>query len=393
MRLRTRQTMGAVRGWGMAWAAGAVAALCAPVSLAQSLGQRVVQPGTAAPTLRVGDAAPPLTIDAWVKGAAVEHFEPGKVYVVEFWATWCAPCRAAIPKVTDLQNRFRDRGVTVLAVSSREANGRTDVEQFVASQGDLMGYTVAWDKEEKSWEAWMDASGQDIIPAVFVVDRAGKLAWMGSPTPELEEVLTQVAGGTWDVAAYQANQQRLERERAEATKLRAQFRELVRANQWSRAYDLARRFVETVPGQAQSVSLQALERQLTREKDGAIAGAFATKLEEVYRDDAFLLNSAAWLLVESKRPDNAPPVEPGLALRMAQRAVDLTKSADVSAIDTLARAYDANGQTETALALLERSIAETSNVEDRAKLEAAANVVRGRAKARASAPPKTEGGR
>src|SRR5205809_672183 len=41
-----------------------------------------------APTLKVGDPAPPLKVTKWLQGAEVKQFEPGKVYVVEFWATW-----------------------------------------------------------------------------------------------------------------------------------------------------------------------------------------------------------------------------------------------------------------------------------------------------------------
>jgi thiol-disulfide isomerase/thioredoxin len=59
---------------------------------------------------------PPLKVAKWIKGKPVQRFEPGKVYVVEFWATWCGPCRRSIPHLTELAKKFKGK-VTFIGVS------------------------------------------------------------------------------------------------------------------------------------------------------------------------------------------------------------------------------------------------------------------------------------
>src|SRR5262245_13836420 len=101
-------------------------------------------PSAARPfALMVGDPAPVLSVARWIQGNPVARFEPGRAYVVEFWATWCGPCVRGIPHLTELQARFAGK-VDVIGVDVWEPD-LAKVEPFVRDMGERMAYSVAVD--------------------------------------------------------------------------------------------------------------------------------------------------------------------------------------------------------------------------------------------------------
>ena len=150
--------------------------------------------------LAVGDPAPPLTVTDWLRGDKVESFADGKCYVVEFWATWCGPCIVMMPHLSELQEQYRDQGLTVIGLSSKDPNnGREKVTSFVEKRKDRLKYTMAYADGRETYAAYMTASGQRGIPCTFVVDTAGKIAYIGHPM-YLDVVLPKVVAGTWTAA-------------------------------------------------------------------------------------------------------------------------------------------------------------------------------------------------
>jgi thiol-disulfide isomerase/thioredoxin len=150
--------------------------------------------------LEVGDPAPPLAVSTWLRGAEVKGFEPGRVYVVEFWATWCGPCIQIMPHMGDLQDEYRDKRVTFIGLASEANDKEAKVNAFVAKQGAKLGYTFAFDSGSETHTAYMKASGNNGIPCSFVVDEHGKIAYIGHPL-FLDFVLPKVLDGTWDQKA------------------------------------------------------------------------------------------------------------------------------------------------------------------------------------------------
>ncbi len=92
----------------------------------------------------------------------------GKVVLVNFWATWCPPCRKEMPDLDALYKRFKDKGLVVLAISDEEAK---IVQPFIATQQKVT-YPILLDPDGKVNKQF----GVDGIPKTFIYNRAGKLA-------------------------------------------------------------------------------------------------------------------------------------------------------------------------------------------------------------------------
>ncbi|MCA1948004.1 MAG: redoxin family protein [Armatimonadetes bacterium] len=176
-----------------AFAVAALAALSAVAAYAQSL----------AP----GDPAPPIQVASWVKGTPVNSLEPGRFYVIEFWATWCGPCRQSIPHLTELARKYAGK-VTFIGVDAYERGESTEaiqanVKKFVEEMGDKMEYNVAMDQPSgKMADSYMTAAGQNGIPTAFVVADQ-KVVWIGHPM-SMDEPLAKIVEGSFDVPKFRA---------------------------------------------------------------------------------------------------------------------------------------------------------------------------------------------
>ena len=93
----------------------------------------------------------------------------GKVVLLDFWATWCGPCKIEIPWFVDLQRKNKDRGFEVLGVSMDEEGWET-VKPFLTDLG--VNYRVVMGNDATA-EMY---GGVEALPTTFLIDRAGKIA-------------------------------------------------------------------------------------------------------------------------------------------------------------------------------------------------------------------------
>lgn len=134
--------------------------------------------------LRVGDPAPELRLELWVRGRPLKEFDAGKLYVVTFWSTWCAPSLTSLAHLSALQRD--NEGVTFVAVAANErapAGASDDREQRVREcvQRQRCAYPVAFDATGGVRTVWMCEAGAELLPRAFLVGRDGRIAWIGHP--------------------------------------------------------------------------------------------------------------------------------------------------------------------------------------------------------------------
>ena len=311
-----------------------------------------------AQSLKVGDAAPGLTVKKWVKGGEVASFEKGKMYVVEFWATWCGPCKVSIPHLTEMQKANPD--VQFIGVSVWERDQKL-VEPFVEKMADKMAYAIAMDDVPEGGDGnkgamathWMTAADQDGIPTAFVVDKEGKIAWIGHPMGGLDKVVEKMKSGTFDPKA-EASQR--EQQDAADKAIREQLMAIGAVAKKDPKAGLAEldKF-ETAHPEMKS-QLTATRYTLLLSFDEKAAYAYAKKMADSdWKDNPMFLNSIAYGIADNKGKLKTPDYD--LAVSLAEKAAAGTKYQDAAVLDTLAFAQYKKGYKKKAIETQKKALA------------------------------------
>ncbi len=129
-----------------------------------------------------------------IQGEIAKNWEPGKLYLLECWATWCGPCIAAIPHVNELHEKYHDKGLRVIGMNVWE-DGEEKVAAFVKKKGKGMSYPVVYVGKGGAFETeWLKAAGVTGIPTAFLV-RDGKFLLKTHPSQLTDEVIQSALEG------------------------------------------------------------------------------------------------------------------------------------------------------------------------------------------------------
>jgi thiol-disulfide isomerase/thioredoxin len=360
----------------------------------------VVRLPSAHAELTIGSEAPQLDIEHWLSDGGgklkpVTEFQKGKVYVVEFWATWCGPCVASMPHIAELQKKMLDKGVQVVSVSdedletvqeflernvpagiarsiqkpqasaeSKAGDQASDSEAVTASPkmtfGELTSaYSLATDPDQSVYKDYMEASGENGIPTAFIVGKQGIIEWIGHPM-ELDDPLSQVVEDRWDRQAY--------------IKLRAQQRELeeavmqvytkVQEGDVEAGLKMLEDLIQKSQGTEVQMGLQALRLdllvQVDPEKAAVELKAAASKIA-----DPNVLNGLAWSIVEQDNEGGTevPDELLAAAVQVAEKAVELAPE-DGAVLDTLSHLVYMQGQIDRAIELQTKAVQLAPDMEE-----------------------------
>ncbi|MEI6525711.1 MAG: redoxin family protein [Planctomycetota bacterium] len=331
--------------------------------------------------LTIGSDAPALDVEHWVqngegKFGKVTKFEKDKVYVVEFWATWCGPCVASMPHIVETQKKYAEKGVQIVSISNEP---KETVEEFLdrkvpRSEKEMTfrdltkSYCLTTDPDGSVNESYMEAAGQNGIPCAFIVGKDGKIEWIGHPM-QMDDPLKSVVEGKWDRKAFADEFKEQQEMQALQMKVQQQVGVLLRDKKFKEALE---KFDElTSPIKSPEIKLQFAMMKLRLHQ---IASSEQSEVAKTLKDtlamaskDPMMSNQVAWTVWEMTEQGQLKKDKEllGEALKVAQAAADkLEGEPKAMTLDTVAHLNYGLGNIADAIKAQKAAIAIMGNKDE-----------------------------
>lgn len=320
-------------------------------------------------TLTIGSKAPAIDIEHWVSDGKgefkhIEKFEDGKVYVVEFWATWCGPCIAAMPHISELQTKHAKQGLQIISISDEEL---PIVEKFLKRNmgkgdngqtfGDLTSnYCLTTDPDRSVSKDYMEAAAQNGIPTAFIVGKKGMIEWIGHPM-EIDEPIEKVLTDKWDRAGFAADFKAVQEFEIVMQKVGAKFQ----SRDMDGANEILESFIKKTKSEKAKLQAKVMRLQVLvmgeNEKAGAAVADYAKTT-----DDGEQLNNIAWNIFQMSKQKKIDAAVLAGAYACAEKAVKVSPSAGYI-WDTLAHMQAEKGEIDKAIASQTKAIENTKGAD------------------------------
>ena len=332
----------------------------------------VAQNPVSAQTLKVGSKAPSLDIQDWIsddngKYPHIKNFTPGKVYVVEFWATWCGPCLKAMPHLAELQEKYADKVQFISVTDEPLSEVSALLAEDYPGEGKTFGqltstYCLTSDSDGSTYEQYMTAAGLNGIPNAFIVGPTGEIEWIGHPGA-IDGILSKVASGTWDREAYYEAKRQKE---LLLTKIEA----AIDAEDIEEAFRLSQNLDELSDPQ-QQMQIKFMQTQLAIRVGNDEAVQFFKDTAESLKDKEGAIAAMAWMIAEMKYEggEPAPAMIQAAEELLSKRVKSLpTPNADRkmmkgAVMDILSHLYFIQGRLDDAIANQEAAVSLNNDAE------------------------------
>ena len=293
----------------------------------------------AAPKLQVGDAAPAFGDVTWVlptEGVDVDMTD-GKVHVVEFWATWCGPCKYSIPHLSRLQQDWGAERLQIIGVTDEE---EADVRPWVDRNMPQLKYSIAISSTRGPQRTWYKAAKLEYLPSAFIVGPRGRIQFIGNPNDESFNImLTKVMKGRFDAAKQR-----------QAEPLFEDLRRNRERKNWRQYEKTAKKIIAISPKVFIKTQVDLFETQLVQMKNPEVAyeGATAFVDARIDSDPEGVLFLADRIVDDPDIPDEQRRLD--FALDIATRVLERFEkpSEQARALKTIAAVHFKKGDVAEA---------------------------------------------